>query len=78
MQFHTDDMTCGGCVRAIQGAVAAVDPAARVSTDLPARRIEVTSDLPRDRIAAAIAGAGFRLRPETAAETASMTETTGA
>jgi len=65
MQFHSDDMTCGGCVGAIRGAVASVDPAAQVSADLAAHRIDVTSALPRDRIAAAIQGAGFRLRPET-------------
>ncbi len=64
MQFHTDDMTCGGCVRAIERAVAAVDPAARLSADLAAHRVEVTTDRPRAQIAAAIEAAGFRLRTE--------------
>jgi copper chaperone len=65
MQFHTDDMTCGGCVRAIERAVTAVDPAARLSADLADHRVEITTDQPRDRIAAAIEAAGFRLRPQT-------------
>lgn len=64
MQFHTDDMTCGGCVRAIERAVTALDPAARLSADVEARRVEVASARPRAEIAAAIEGAGFRLRPE--------------
>jgi copper chaperone len=64
MQFHTDDMTCGGCVRAIEKAVAAVDPAARLTADLAAHRIEVATSRPRSEIAAAIQGAGFRLRPD--------------
>lgn len=62
MRFHTDDMTCGGCVRAIERAVAAVDPAARVTADLVAQRVEVATGQPRAAIAAAIEGAGFRLR----------------
>lgn len=64
MRFHTDDMTCGGCVRAIERAVGALDPAARLEADLDARRVEVTSTRPRAEIAAAIEAAGFRLRPE--------------
>jgi copper chaperone len=64
MQFHTDDMTCGGCVRAIKQAVAAVDPAATLTADLAAHRVEVATTQPRAAIAAAIEGAGFRLRPD--------------
>jgi copper chaperone len=64
MQFHTDDMTCDGCVRAIEKAVAAVDPTARVTADLAAHRIEVQTSHPRAAIAAAIEGAGFRLRAQ--------------
>lgn len=64
MQFHTDDMTCGGCVRAIEKAVAAVDPAAKLTADLAAHRIEVATSRSRAEIAAAIQGAGFRLRAE--------------
>jgi copper chaperone len=62
MQFHTDDMTCGGCVRAIERAVAAVDPAAKLTADLAAHRVEVATTHPRAAIAAAIEAAGFRLR----------------
>jgi copper chaperone len=65
MQFHTDDMTCGGCVRAIERAVVAVDPGARLVADLATHRVDVTTDQPRERIAAAIQSAGFRLRPQT-------------
>lgn len=61
MQFKTHDMTCGGCVRAIERAVTAVDPQARVAADLADHRVDVTTDHPRDRIAAAIEAAGFRL-----------------
>lgn len=65
MQFHTDDMTCGGCVRAIERAVTAIDPAARLTADLAEHRVQVVTVHPRDRIAAAIESAGFRLRPQT-------------
>lgn len=63
MRFRTDDMTCQGCVRAIAGAVAALDPAARVTADLAAHTVEVATDRPREQVAAAIAAAGFRLQP---------------
>lgn len=64
MRFHSEDMTCGGCVRAIERAVSAVDPAARLTADLDHRLVEIDSALPRARIAAAIEAAGFRLSPE--------------
>jgi copper chaperone len=62
MQFYTDDMTCGGCLRAITRAVHAVDPQAQVAADLADHRVEVTTRQPRAQIAAAIETAGFRLR----------------
>lgn len=63
MQFHTDDMSCSGCAQSIVRAVAGVDPAARTAADPATGRVEVASALPEAAIAAAIEGAGFRLRP---------------
>ena len=59
MQFNVDGMTCGHCVRAITRAVQALDPAAQVAVDLAARRVDVNADLPAERVAAAIAAAGY-------------------
>jgi copper chaperone len=40
-------------------AVKRLDPAARVDVDLPSGRVEVESDAPRERIAAAIREEGY-------------------
>lgn len=60
LSFHVPSMTCGGCVRAITRAVAAVDPAARVEADLAARIVRI--DAPAtgaDAYSAALRAAGY-------------------
>ena len=59
MQFHVENMTCGGCVRSITRALATVDADAKVSADLDARRIEVEGKLTREQVVAALERAGF-------------------
>lgn len=59
MKFHVEDMTCGGCARAVTAAVRTVDPAARVVTDPPTRTVEVESARPEPEIRSALAQAGF-------------------
>ena len=39
MQFHLDDMTCGGCARTVTKTIQMIDPNARVVTDPPSRRV---------------------------------------
>lgn len=57
--FTVADMTCGHCAATITEAVKSVDPAGRCEVDLAARRVTVESVFPAERIAAAIAKAGF-------------------
>lgn len=59
MQFHIQDMTCGGCVRGVQAAIRSVDPAAEVTSDLDTRQVRVASQVPRETIVAALTEAGF-------------------
>lgn len=59
MQFHIKNMSCGGCVRSVTKAVQSVDPAATVTPDLTNRKVEVTSDRPREILEAALAQAGY-------------------
>lgn len=59
-EFHIPAMTCGGCVRAITRAVAAVDPGARVEADLAARRVRIVPvDGTADAFEAALREAGY-------------------
>jgi len=59
MQFQIDNMTCGGCARAVTAAIRGVDPAATVRADPPARRVDVDSARAEAEIRAALAAAGF-------------------
>jgi copper chaperone len=65
--FSVQDMTCGHCAATITDAVKAVDPASRCEFDLAARRVTVDTAFSADRIAAAIAKAGFTPVPATPA-----------
>lgn len=64
MQFHLDDMTCGGCARAVTKAIKTIDPDASVVADPPTRRVEVQTSVPKEQIAAALREAGFPPRAQ--------------
>lgn len=59
MQFHIENMVCGGCVRGVTKAVQSVDPQAEVQADPPTRKVEVNTRASREQIAAALEDAGF-------------------
>jgi copper chaperone len=59
MQFHLEDMTCGGCARAVTAAIREIDPAAQVKADPPTRRVDVETTRPEAEVRAALAAAGF-------------------
>lgn len=59
MEFHLNNMTCGGCARAVTKAIQAIDPRAEVATDPPARIVSVRTSLPEDEIVSALRSAGY-------------------
>lgn len=59
MQFHVEDMTCGGCARAVTAAIREIDPDARVTADPPTRRVEVETTRSEADVREALAAAGF-------------------
>lgn len=59
MQFHLDDMTCGGCARAVTKTIQAIDPQATVVADPPTHRVDVQTSASEAEIAAALREAGF-------------------
>jgi copper chaperone len=60
LTYRIDDMTCGRCVRAITGAIHAVDPGAEVAVDLPSHLVHVEpAQADAARLRQAIAGAGY-------------------
>lgn len=59
MQFHIENMTCGGCVRGVTKAIQAVDPNAQIQADPPTRKLELVTTATREKIEAALNEAGF-------------------
>ena len=59
MQFHVENMTCGGCVRSVTKAIQSVDPAAEVLADPASRKVEVKTTASRDAVASAMKIAGY-------------------
>ena len=59
MQFHIENMTCGGCARSVTKAIQSLDAAARVEADPATRKVEVTSSRTRSDIAAVLAEAAY-------------------
>ena len=66
MRFHIPNMSCGGCARSVTRAIEAVDANARIAIDQASREVEVSTDLPRQQIAAARAAAGYPAAPTAA------------
>ena len=64
MQFHLDDMHCGGCARSVEAAIRALDPQAQIQTRPEERLLELQSSLPRERVEQALRAAGFPPRVE--------------
>jgi len=59
MQLNIDDMSCGGCVSSITEVLQQLDAGLTIVADLESRSIEVTTDLPEERVREALAAAGY-------------------
>lgn len=61
--FTVTGMTCGHCEKSVKQAILALDPQAQVVIDRSHNLVEVSSDQPRDKIAASIAEEGYTVAP---------------
>ncbi len=59
MQFHIENMTCGGCVRSVTKAIQSVDPTAQVSADPATHKVDVTTTALREKLEAVLADVGY-------------------
>ena len=50
---------CGGCVASVEKAIHSVDASAQITTDIEARRVEVTTDADRQTLLTALDAAGY-------------------
>lgn len=64
MLFHIPDMTCGGCVKSLEKAIALIDPKATLTADLTARTLAVDTSQPEPEILATMTRAGFSPAPQ--------------
>jgi Cu+-exporting ATPase len=58
-ELTVEDMTCKHCVGRVTKAVQEIDQQARVDIDLPTKKVKIDSSADLDRIAKAIAAAGY-------------------
>lgn len=59
LRYTLPDMTCQGCVRAVTGAVHALDAEATLAFDLPTHQVRIATRLPTAPVEAALRDAGF-------------------
>ena len=59
MEFDIPAMSCGHCVKAITEALQLFDPSAKVSVDLPAKKVTIDTAQDRATVAAALTEAGY-------------------
>lgn len=62
IELEVAGMSCSHCARAVERAVKAHDPAARVTVDLGAGHVRIEGRLTRETAAAAIAAEGYEPR----------------
>ena len=59
MEFNVPDMSCGHCVGAITKVIQQIDVDAKISVDLPAKKVSVETAQDRQTVADALAEAGY-------------------
>lgn len=59
MQFHIENMTCGGCARSVTKAIQSVDPTAEVKADPGTHTVDVKSAAARERFVQALTEVGY-------------------
>ena len=59
MQFHLEDMTCGGCANSVTKALQTVDSKAVVSADPAKRQVVIDTSASEASLRAALEEAGY-------------------
>ncbi|HEV7291323.1 MAG TPA: heavy-metal-associated domain-containing protein [Devosia sp.] len=59
MQFHIQNMTCGGCAKSVTRAIHSVDPEASVTAYTANRRVNVVSTAEPAKLRQALSAAGY-------------------
>ncbi|MBI1651034.1 cation transporter [Hyphomicrobium sulfonivorans] len=62
MQFHIENMTCGGCAKAVEKVVAMLDPEAKVAANVDDRIVSITTSAAADAVKQRLVDAGWEAR----------------
>jgi copper chaperone len=63
IKLNVPDMSCGHCVKAIEGAVKGLDAGASVTTDLASKTVEIETRVASSAVTAALDAAGYPSTP---------------
>lgn len=61
--FHIPDMSCGHCKATIETTIKGLDPSARITFNMDARDVQVTSQAETENLITALAKAGYPASP---------------
>lgn len=59
IELKLPDLSCGHCVRAVTETLHQLDAQAEVKVDLPTQQVQVTTQVARELVVAALAEAGY-------------------
>ena len=59
--FSVNGMNCGHCTKTITNAILAVDPSAKVETDIPSKTVKVSSEQSIEVLSSTISEAGYEV-----------------
>ena len=59
--FSVNGMICGHCTKTITNAILALDPLAKVETDIPSKTVKVSSTQSAETISSVISEAGYEV-----------------
>ena len=60
--FNVGGMTCGHCEKAVTKALMTLDPQAQITIDRSQNKVQVASELPREKLMQAIANEGYSVQ----------------
>ena len=63
MNLHIPNMSCGGCVKTVTGAIQEADPSASVSCDLTDRTVRVETGVAAAEVLSRLSEAGYPATP---------------
>ena len=59
IELTLPDMTCGHCAKTVTATVQRLDPAARLTIDLPSHKVVIDSEQPSQAFVAALSEEGY-------------------